>query len=1502
MMRVILAAFMVFSAACSKKTSESERGGGQPATATFPETIQVSGSLSLDPAATNGSASADVVASRTVQLVDDNGEVLSETKTTPGGPFTLNVNTAQMGLTGVGAAAIPRLARLKSIFLTEESAGDAVGLRTPIVISNSELTVGSDGKPTLQTGSHTARKVGAIVGKVTLETNEDPTGIDIYIPGTTHIAKTDNTGVFLLGFLPPGTFTLRADRSGFNAIEWTDVVVAEKSTTRLTPGVLDIAKGPKISEFILTDFSVDTGVANLRIKMSSASKYRLSTVQDFSDAVFRPFDSKKTEIDLAFPVSSGARVVTIYLEAVDSGGLTAKQSITIDREAPYLGKIAVNDADGIINTITVPLLLSAEGAAKMRFAETVEGLTSAVFVAFAETHSFTISGATDGDKIIYAQFSDEAGNSIGGRGELFTTLTLDRAAPVSNRIELLAPASPTGAFNTPLAWQANFPDALSYEVQVFSVSNYSGSPLRAMQTVDTSVKISPPLTAQGTYYWRVRAIDSAGNASDWVTSGQTKSFELKVLREAYQPKSDNKGDAGKDSYLGRAMIAVGDLTGDGVAELAVSTISSDTPTCTQCGIVEIINPATKVTLATLTENRPRNAGYGATMVTCDLDGDNKDELIVAAPQAQVVRNGYTYTNVGAIYAYSLTTYQNIATYAASPGGMSDPAPGYSCWMDWDPVTQQNVNRCGNDFPLTAIDDNAAMGGMSRYFGKALACVRSTSGPQTVAVTEPGYLDNTSLVVGAVHEMALSGASFAAIRSYSPTGSWTGFGASVAHMRNFNWSGGTCTSAATIAVAAPEQSSGGQANGVVYLLQKTGAPANWTKCSEIQPEGGDTWEYGRFAARVWNIGDMVDADGKEELAVSNSSWQGGQVRIFGGTGGAKTHSLRVSGESGNGLGYFIGPAGDFDNDGIVELAITAPRARVNGVWDAGKVLIYKLSVINSDDMGSDGAPLLTLTGTPVSGSYLGASFATSLANQNAVAKPDAMYLSSPGKSAASANCPPPGPCGNGAPPPGNGGGYVGPEGAWLEFAFLKLAPSLPTRLTGVSTDAKFGISLAGLPDIDRDGAPDFAIGQSGARCDGRPTGAISLYSVLDGVISRNICSNSMQDRLGQTLAWAPTAKALIFGNGKKPTMAPTGSDSEIYSANSDALISVGTLSDFNSQSVETNVLNPDWQQMSRVKTITQAMIDYDYFVMTDPKYMTERGRLKVFRTQTMASNAETSLEKSIEGCLPADKFGTSADLMPNFATNMDGAGFSDSPELVIGLPGLPVYDLTPTLLGRGAVYVMDMSMPDGAVCGGDTRIILNISRFDLQDLGFPGREGFGSTVIGLPNFGAYDSTGVNFVADAYIFVGNTNGLISNTTVTPEYYVIAVKKNGTFKVVKHQEGSTGSGLGSTARLLPDINGDGVADFAISHPGGTGQSGATGNVQILSGMGMKTPDSADDLMQVLYNPDGASINFGVAVEYSDITGDGLDDFVIGANEFDTTLYKDAGAIYIYRMEAVK
>ncbi len=111
-----------------------------------------------------------------------------------------------------------------------------------------------------------------------------------------------------------------------------------------------------------------------------------------------------------------------------------------------------------------------------------------------------------------------------------------------------------------------------------------------------------------------------------------------------------------------------------------------------------------------------------------------------------------------------------------------------------------------------------------------------------------------------------------------------------------------------------------------------------------------------------------------------------------------------------------------------------------------------------------------------------------------------------------------------------------------------------------------------------------------------------------------------------------------------------------------------------------------------------------------------------------------------------------------------------------------------------------------------------------------------------------------------------------------------------------------LGGYAKVIDDINGDGIGEVAISHPGGIGRLGKTGQVRILSGAGIVTADEGDDLLQMLYNPDPNLSNFGISFEYGDITGDGLKDFVIGADRYDTSAYQDAGAIYVFPVEPIQ
>jgi len=75
-------------------------------------------------------------------------------------------------------------------------------------------------------GTLALRETGAIAGVLTVEGLEDAIGTDVYVPGSSFLAKTDATGRFFILEVPAGSFTLRAERDGFRPAEVTVAVPA----------------------------------------------------------------------------------------------------------------------------------------------------------------------------------------------------------------------------------------------------------------------------------------------------------------------------------------------------------------------------------------------------------------------------------------------------------------------------------------------------------------------------------------------------------------------------------------------------------------------------------------------------------------------------------------------------------------------------------------------------------------------------------------------------------------------------------------------------------------------------------------------------------------------------------------------------------------------------------------------------------------------------------------------------------------------------------------------------------------------------------------------------------------------------------------------------------------------------------------------------------------------------------------------------------------------------
>jgi hypothetical protein len=177
----------------------------------------------------------------------------------------------------------------------------------------------------------------------------------------------------------------------------------------------------------------------------------------------------------------------------------------VDTAAPS-GTVNINGGDAFTNNTTVNLTLSADdpspgsGVAEMRFSE--DGTTWSEWEAFATAKTWTVSGG-DGEKIVYVQFKDAAGNESATAQD---TIGLDTVDPTTTHTLSPAPNA-SGWNNSDVTVTLNATDNGGSGVKQISYSVNGGEPVTVHQS---SVQI--PVTDEGETVISYYATDNAGNA------------------------------------------------------------------------------------------------------------------------------------------------------------------------------------------------------------------------------------------------------------------------------------------------------------------------------------------------------------------------------------------------------------------------------------------------------------------------------------------------------------------------------------------------------------------------------------------------------------------------------------------------------------------------------------------------------------------------------------------------------------------------------------------------------------------------------------------------------------------------------------------------------------------------------------------------------------------------------------------------------------------------------
>ncbi|MEZ4410837.1 MAG: FG-GAP-like repeat-containing protein [Polyangiales bacterium] len=524
------------------------------------------------------------------------------------------------------------------------------------------------------------------------------------------------------------------------------------------------------------------------------------------------------------------------------------------------------------------------------------------------------------------------------------TPPVDGGAP-STGARLLAPfsGSVVRSRRPAFRWTAQ-PGASAYRVEFSTTRAFTAVESSSMAT-GTELQPSADLP-QGLRWWRVVPVMGSADGSPTVAWPVT---------------------------LGRAR---NDLDGDGFADIAIGAPTITTTAPGGQGRVDMFRGPTPANAATSTFSGSVALGQaGAALAMGDLDGDGFADLAVGAPfessaeRVYILRGGSTLPSTAAV----TLTPPAAGLFGRSlviPGDLN--GDGYNDLVVGAPSAASGAGRVYVYLGGATLDGTPDLELMFSNSGDQLG--RSISGTD---VNGDGFMDvivsahtSGSTSAGAAY-VFLGGATLDPTVDVVLSGSTMSefFGSAVAGIGDFDGDG-----YGDFAVSAPPLRSGTAMVGRVAVYMGRAAHTaitapGWEVMGATVGTVGE--EIGRSLA---GVGD-VNGDGYADLAVgapanaTNGSRAGRAYVFLGGTMPSRTpavtyaNSTGVMDAAGDQLGQGIAGAGDVDGDGFSDVLVYAQNAPLSGNGGPGSVYLYSGAAT-----ALSATPRWTAVGTAVVGRY------------------------------------------------------------------------------------------------------------------------------------------------------------------------------------------------------------------------------------------------------------------------------------------------------------------------------------------------------------------------------------------------------------------------------------------------------------------------------------------------------------------------------------------------------
>jgi hypothetical protein len=200
-------------------------------------------------------------------------------------------------------------------------------------VYNDYIAPASESTHKINVGVDTMKAPGSISGNVVLEPGY-PSAIQCYIPGSSYISITDNTGSFFISNIPAGTYSLiYSNNSGgeyaYATVEDSNIVIVSDSTTRLPPKTMQLAtqNGPPAPVNIHAVYDTVNGKVTVswnKVNVSDLKEFvvfRKEATQDSFTQIGKAIQPETSFVDIVYKDSldSSAHVYLYEIYSRDQG-------------------------------------------------------------------------------------------------------------------------------------------------------------------------------------------------------------------------------------------------------------------------------------------------------------------------------------------------------------------------------------------------------------------------------------------------------------------------------------------------------------------------------------------------------------------------------------------------------------------------------------------------------------------------------------------------------------------------------------------------------------------------------------------------------------------------------------------------------------------------------------------------------------------------------------------------------------------------------------------------------------------------------------------------------------------------------------------------------------------------------------------------------------------------------------------------------------------------------